>query len=52
MTGNLPTDRRSILRTALGAGVTLAAPFVSRAALAATFPGSSLANRPLPRASA
>ena len=41
MTGNLSTDRRSILRTALGAGVTLAAPFVSRAALAATFPGSS-----------
>src|SRR4051794_26220366 len=41
MTGILRTNRRSALRTALGAGVTLAAPFVSRAALGATFPGSS-----------
>src|SRR3954471_12740157 len=41
MTGILRTNRRSALRTALGASVTLAAPFVSRAALGASFPGSS-----------
>ena len=41
MTGILRTNRRSALRTVLGAGVSLAAPFVSRAALGATFPGSS-----------
>src|SRR3954469_7232597 len=41
MTGILRTNRRSALRTVLGAGVTLAAPFVSRTALGATFPGSS-----------
>lgn len=41
MTGNLSIDRRAALRTALGGGVALAAPFVSRGAFGATFPGSS-----------
>src|SRR3954454_6353441 len=41
MTGILLTSRRSVLHAALATGVTLAAPFVSRAALGATFPGSS-----------
>ena len=41
MTGNPSMNRRAALRTALGTGVALAAPFVSRGAFGATFPGSS-----------
>ena len=41
MAGISSISRRSILRGALGTGVALAAPFVSRTAFGATFPGSS-----------
>src|SRR5215213_9290815 len=41
MTDDLSINRRSVLRGALGGGVALAAPFVSRTALGASFPGSS-----------
>src|SRR4051794_3405562 len=44
MTDDLSINRRSVLRGALGAGVALAAPFVSRTALGASFPGSSWAT--------
>src|SRR3954447_9421990 len=44
MTDDLSINRRSVLRGALGAGVALAAPFVSRSALGASFPGSSWAT--------